>query len=406
MTDSLRSPGMRDLLPPDMARFRLIEDAFREVCHGWGCDEVRTPTIEHLHLFTSAGTLSPQMLDRAYSFLDWDGWSGERVVLRPESTIPVARLYNERLSSNGLTKLFYVQNVLRFAGGDDQRESWQCGAELLGEGHPRGDIEPILVAEEVLRRLGFTGEITLSDPGILRAILVKAGCDLGEQISLFDRVLDGDISALDDVQTRIPGLNQPLKRLLVVEGQGVEFLSNLRSMLVSAIPGVAEPIDELLVVAEVLSQIGTSCMVSPVLVRNFEYYTGAVFRIDVEGQRVGGGGRYDGLTSVIGGGEVRAAGFALEMDVIASLLPDPPESGERITIRASSGATADVTAAFELAKALRAAGEEVEIAAGDAGSRRDVVVDQGRFLVTNNGSQAQVSAVDEVVRAVAGSANA
>ena len=121
---------------------------------------------------------------------------------------------------------------------------------------------------------------------------------------------------------------------------------------------------------------------------------------------MGGGGRYDGLTSVIGGEEVRAAGFALEMDVIASLLPDSSESTERITIRASSEAPADVTAAFELARALRAAGEEVDIATGSAESPRDVVVSEGQFVVTNNGSQERVSAVDEVVRSVAGSGNA
>ena len=97
MQDSMRPPGMRDMLPDDMERFRLIESAFRTACLGWGYREVRTPTIERLHLFTAAGTLSPQMLDRVYSFLDWDGWSGERVVLRPDSTIPVARLYVEKL---------------------------------------------------------------------------------------------------------------------------------------------------------------------------------------------------------------------------------------------------------------------------------------------------------------------
>src|SRR3990170_5824706 len=89
--ESLRCRGMRDLLPAEMRRFRLVETAFREVCLGWGYEEVRTPVIEHLHLFTTVGTLSPRMLGRVYSFLDWDGWSGERVVLRPDSTIPTAR---------------------------------------------------------------------------------------------------------------------------------------------------------------------------------------------------------------------------------------------------------------------------------------------------------------------------
>lgn len=402
MTDSLRSPGMRDWLPDEMSRFRQIEDAFRAVCHGWGYHEVRTPTIEHLHLFTAAGTLSPQMLDRVYSFLDWDGWSGERVVVRPESTIPVARLYVERLAERGLAKLFYVQNVLRFAEGDEQRESWQCGAEFLGEAHPQGDIEAIVVSQEVLSLLGLVGSITLSDPGILRAILVKAGCDLSEQIALYDRVLDGDMAALDDVQHRIPGLNQQLRDLLTVEGQGIEYISNLRSVLQGTIPELQRPLDELGTVAEVLTKIGMEYRISPVLVRNFEYYTGPVFRIDIDGQRIGGGGRYDGLTSVIGGGEVPAVGLAFEMDAVSSFLSERPEPNARITIRAVGAESVDMIAAFELAGALRAVGADVDIATGEAKSSRDVVVAGGQFLLTKNGTPATVSAVDEVVRAVAG----
>ena len=143
----MRSSGMRDMLPADMERFRRIEHAFRDVCLGWGYREVRTPTIEQLHLFTSAGTLSPQMLDRVYSFLDWDGWSGERVVLRPDSTIPTVRLYAEQHGGGrARPSLFYVQNVLRFEQGDAQREDWQCGVELIGDTYPRGDVELLLLA--------------------------------------------------------------------------------------------------------------------------------------------------------------------------------------------------------------------------------------------------------------------
>src|SRR3989304_6309494 len=150
MGESMRCRGMKDMLPADMQRFRRIEEAFREVCLGWGYEEIRTPVIEHLHLFTAAGTLSPQMLERVYSFLDWDGWSGERVVLRPDSTIPAARLYVERPADGRTAKLFYVQNVFRFAQGDESREDWQCGVELIGESQPQGDIELVLLAREVL----------------------------------------------------------------------------------------------------------------------------------------------------------------------------------------------------------------------------------------------------------------
>ena len=115
--------GMRDLLPDDMVKFRRIEEVFRHCSLKWGYEEVRTPTLECLHLFTATGTLTPGTLGRVYSFLDWDGWSGERVVLRPEGTIPTARLYTEGLVSNEISRLCYVGNTFIFEGtGKEQRE--------------------------------------------------------------------------------------------------------------------------------------------------------------------------------------------------------------------------------------------------------------------------------------------
>ena len=139
-----RCKGSRDLSPGEMRRFRLIEAAFRGCCLKWGYEEVRTPTLEYLHLFTSTGTLTPSLLGKVYSFLDWDGWSGERVVLRPDGTIPVARLYIDTMEEKELAKLFYVTNVFIFEEtGKETRERWQCGAELMGMGSAMAEPAPI-----------------------------------------------------------------------------------------------------------------------------------------------------------------------------------------------------------------------------------------------------------------------
>jgi histidyl-tRNA synthetase len=61
---------MRDLPPDEMRRLRRAESAFLDTCRAWGYREIRTPAIEPLHLFTSAGTLSPQALERVFSLLD------------------------------------------------------------------------------------------------------------------------------------------------------------------------------------------------------------------------------------------------------------------------------------------------------------------------------------------------
>ena len=399
MTDSMRSRGMRDMLPPEMARFRRIEDAFRAVSVGWGYREVRTPTIEHLYLFTAAGTLSPQMLDGVYSFLDWDGWSGERVVLRPDSTIPTARLFAENMGAGSPSRLFYVQNVFRFRQGDDTREDWQCGAELIGATAGQGDVELIAMALEVLERIGVRASLKLSDPGILRAILEQAGLSRADRIAVYDRILAGDRTALDGLRDRLPGAPH-LTETLSMEGAGSAYLGNLRSLLGNAVPGITGSLDELGAVCEMLSGIGAEPVVAPLLVRDFEYYTGPAFQLFAGDTRVGGGGRYDALISQIGGASVPASGFALEMEPLLALVSDESGGEASISIRCEAGG--QPSDAFALAVALRRKDFAVEVG-GEARGRHVVVSGEG-FLIAVNGSQPQRAAtIEEAVRAVAGS---
>ncbi len=399
LSDSLRSRGMRDILPPEMSRFRRIEDAFRAVCLGWGYREVRTPTIEHLYLFTAAGTLSPQMLDGVYSFLDWDGWSGERVVLRPDSTIATARLYAESLAREAPAKLFYVQNVFRFEAGDDSREDWQCGVELIGATPRLGDVELIVMAGEALERLGVKTQIKLSDPGILRAILEQAGLSHADKIAVYDRILAGDGSALDGLQERLSGA-PPLSEALSMEGSGAAYVNNLRSLLTRTIPGVEGPLDELTAVCEMLGAIGVEPAVAPLLVRDFEYYTGPAFQFFAGDTRVGGGGRYDALISQIGGKSVPASGFALDMEPLLALIGDEADASTSISIRCESGGRP--SDAFALAVALRRQDFAVELDGPSERGRHVTVSDEG-FLVAVNGSKPQrATSIDDVLRAVAG----
>jgi len=104
--------GFYDMMPEDMEKFRYIESVFREQCLGHGYQEIRTPSLEYLHLFTAAGTLTPDRLNKVYSFLDWNGWSGERVVLRPDGTIPAVRFYIEH--QEPLSRFFYIENVFSY----------------------------------------------------------------------------------------------------------------------------------------------------------------------------------------------------------------------------------------------------------------------------------------------------
>jgi histidyl-tRNA synthetase len=372
-----RSKGMRDLLPDEMERLRAVESAFAAACRAWGYREIRTPLIEPLHLFTAAGTLSPHTLDGVYSFLDWDGWSGERVVLRPDSTIPAARLYAEHLAAGEIAKLFYTQTVYRFAGDDSDREEEQCGVELIGATGSHGDVELIQLALATLAEAGVSGEIALhlSHTGIARSVMAAAGLSADEQMAAYDRLLDGDLTVIDEVEARLPKLNTPLRMLFEVTGQGAAFLANLREPLSGAIPGLAAPLDELTFVIDALQSSSVQPRIEAVLARNFEYYSGVVFKIYVNGQRVITGGRYDGLLELVSGRAVPASGFGLYVQPTAAALVSPSEiaAGRRVAIVAAGGDAAAIGRAYALAATLRGRGLRVEtIAEGDGGDLVEV----------------------------------
>jgi histidyl-tRNA synthetase len=354
-----RCKGMRDLSPAEMTVFRLVEGICRDCFLKWGYEEVRTPTIEYLHLFTSAGTLTPGRLGKVYSFLDWDGWSGERVVLRPDGTIPVARLYTEGLTAPGLARLCYLASIFIFEESPDKtRERWQCGAELIGAGSPLADVELIVLSLEILQKLGLQGvELRLSHAGLIKALLEKLGLSPEEQHRMLDRILDGDAAALAEVNRDAPKLERILQPLLSLNGQSAGFLRNQKAILARDMPEIVAPLEDFLGTVTLLDDLNIKYRINIASGAGFEYYTGVIFQFFKGKERVGGGGRYDALIPAMGGGDVPASGFALYLDSLMGLAKTETLAGpapQKVMIKVPAGG--NVNAAFKTADALRGAG--------------------------------------------------
>lgn len=358
-----RCRGMRDLLPEEMERFRRVEAEFRNCCLGWGYGEIRTPVVEFLHLFTSAGTLSPDMLGRVYSFLDWDGWSGERVVLRPDGTIPAARLYVESLQSRSIARLFYVENMFAFEGaGEQSRERWQCGAELIGGRKPEGDIELISMALEAFRGLGIGPvQVRLAHAGLLKTFLERLGLSGEEEAEVLDRIFAGDLDVLASLKGGDAATERQLQLLFGLKGDAPGFVENLRGVLTESLPALEPSLDEMARIAGMLTGLDCSYQIDFTSGRGFEYYTGIIFGFYCGGRRLGGGGRYDELIPLVGGKDIRASGFALYLDELMALIEEPRQR-EMILLRAGDGGSPKGT--LEVARLLRDAGHIVEFDLG------------------------------------------
>lgn len=409
-----RCKGTRDLSPEEMNRFRLIEGVFRDCCLKGGYQEIRTPTLEYLHLFTSTGTLTPDKLSKVYSFLDWDGWSGERVVLRPDATIPVARSYIDSLEGSELAKLFYVTSIFIFEEtGAENREIWQCGVELIGAASTVADVELIALALDVLNRLGLKKVVLrLSHAGLIRALLARFGLSPQEQASVFDQILDGDRTALARLAARTPELGEMLTPLLDLKGQSPGFLRNLKSLFNRDLPEFEPALDSFIETTDLLETLGYAYQIDVASGRGFEYYTGIIFEVFSDEVRVAGGGRYDDLIPLMGGRQVPASGFALGVERLMDLITPEALDGhllEKVLIRNADGAPDVVRQTFRVAERLRDAGYAAELdlggqTAADLRWAVDVRRQSPQFIVTDLTSQtrSEANSPDEVAALLGG----
>jgi len=357
--------GMQDLLPEDMLRFRRIEDVFRTCCLNWGYQEVRTPTLEYLYLFTATGTLTPSMLSKVYSFLDWDGWSGERVVLRPDGTIPVARLYIDNLSGQELARLFYVTNIFAFEGtGKENRERWQCGAEFFGGAKSAPDVEIILLAKQVIRRLGISNaRLQLSHAGLVKALLKEFKLSPGEEAKMTNRILEGNWQALTKAKSTNPEIDRLIASLLGLKGKSSSFLHNIRASFPKASQDFKSSLEDFINIATLLDNLGCSYEIDIAAIHGFEYYTGICFQFLAAGEKIGGGGRYDSLVPLMNEKDIPACGFALYADTIMKSLPLEKEKKDEsgILVQGKELTPEIVKTCFAVAESLRDAGHPAEL---------------------------------------------
>jgi len=400
---------MRDLLPGEMQQFRYIEDTFRRCCLGWGYREVRTPVLEYLHLFTATGTLTPGRLGRVYSFLDWDGWSGERVVLKPDGTIPIARLYLDNLSPQGEARLFYVTEIFAFEQtGKENRERWQCGVEFLGGAPPTADVEILLLAREILNSLGIGDvELRLSHAGLAKALVRELGLSPREEAKMLGRILDGDQQAWEEAKSSCPEGNRLLAFLVDFKGKSGGFRKKVAGLSARASAEVKSSLGDFLDVLSLLDSLNCDYQIDLTALQGFEYYTGICLQLSSRGEKIAGGGRYDELLSLMGGESVPASGFALYVDSVMKMLP--PRGDERsetgVLLRGDRAVPGTVQACFSLAQSLRSLGRIVELdftpgeVVGDyrwvislSGSRF-VVLDRRRGKKREAGSEAEVDGI-------------
>jgi ATP phosphoribosyltransferase regulatory subunit len=341
-------PGFRDYLPNEVENIMVVENTIRKVCDSFGYREVITPTLEYAGVISMGTNLKDETV--FYRVIDRDG---ALLSMRPEFTTSIARLVTTRFKDIKVPlRFYYIGKVFRNISSQPlmQKEFTQGGIELIGERSIAGDIEVVLIIEEIFRTLNLPIHIEISHAKILLSIINATGT------SVIDYIKNGDFVTIKQF-IKDKNILEFIEALPFLSG-GKEVIEEA-SKFIKYLPDLERPLSQLSQFISDLDELGYNMTkVNLGMVRDFEYYTGIIIEGSLEGLGlpVVGGGRYDGLLEKFGP-PIPATGFAIGIERVASKLKTK-ESIPDIVIGYSNGKFKE---AMKLAQEEREKGAKVEI---------------------------------------------
>lgn len=292
--------GFQDILFLECFRKRRLEDQCRNIFRTFGYVECETPLLEYLDVFEGEFVSSEAM----YKCFDQ---KGRILVLRPDLTIPMARLVGSRVDMKKIPiRICYVDSVYRFnESAGKPKQIVQAGVEFIGLSTPEADAEIISVALETLISCGLEAfQIDIGQVDFFKGIVEEA--DLKEsEIEDIRRYID---------KKDIPGLEEYLDRICIDEHWkdilqqlpnlygNFDSINQLREFVLPK--RSRDALNNIESVYRILQNRGFEKYISLDLgmVTRLNYYTGIIFRGFTYGigYPIVSGGRYDQLLGNFG----------------------------------------------------------------------------------------------------------
>jgi histidyl-tRNA synthetase len=353
--------GVSEYVPPQSRKFESVRESLLKPARNAGYELIELPVFEDTELFTrGVGESTDVVSKEMYTFEDRGGRS---ITLRPEGTAGVMRAVIEHNLDRGQlpAKLYYSGAFFRAERpqAGRYRQFYQVGIEAIGIQDSALDAEVIAIADAGFKAIGlkkYRLEITSLGDAQSRA---KHRVDL---VSFIEKM------NLDDATKARAAIN-PL-RLFDDKRDEVRKQMDKAPLLLDYLSEDSRKDFE--TVQKHLVALGVEFTVNPRMVRGLDYYTGTTFEFvhEMLGAQsgIGGGGRYDGLMSELGGQELSGIGFGLGIDrcVLAAdaegISFDQEFTSDLFIIPLGDESK---TSALTIAQHLRSSGLRVEISFGD-----------------------------------------
>ncbi|MCS6789025.1 MAG: histidine--tRNA ligase [Patescibacteria group bacterium] len=331
----LQTPkGMHDILPSDEKWYDRIYKAFRKISEFYGFKKISTPILEYAFLFEKGIGEATDIIEKEMYFVKTKG--DDLLALRPEGTAPVMRAYFE----HGFNKLSQPQKFYYFGPffrhenpqAGRFRQFHQLGFEIIG-----GKSDSIYDAEIISLSSELIKELKISN---LLININSIGCQTcrPKYIKKLEEYYKHNSSKVcKTCNLRIK--RNPLRVLDCKDDKCQDIKKNAPNIIDSLCISCRNHFKEVL---EYLDELNISYNLDQNLVRGLDYYSRTVFELEVEGLgseigSLGGGGRYDYLSQLLGENQVSALGAGLGIERLiyvmkAQQVKLPEKQGKKVFI--------------------------------------------------------------------------
>ncbi|MEE9348720.1 MAG: histidine--tRNA ligase [Flavobacteriaceae bacterium] len=345
--------GTRDFSPIEVAKRNYIMTIIRNSFELYGFQPIETPSFEKSEtLMGKYGEEGDRLIFKILNSGDFLAKADENVLaeknskkltprisekaLRYDLTVPFARYVVQH--QNELTlpfKRYQIQPVWRADRPQKGRfrEFFQCDADVVGSRSLIQEVEFVQLYDDVFTKLGLT-------EAIIKVNNRKVLSGIAEIIGAKDKLIDFTVALdkLDKIEAEgvtkemlSKGITESaiekVQPLFHFTGTNQEKLAQLKTMLATSNEGL-KGVAELQFIVDSIEATGLQSALIEIdvtLARGLNYYTGAIYEVvtnKVEIGSIGGGGRYDDLTSIFGLKDLSGIGISFGLDRIYIVLDE------------------------------------------------------------------------------------
>ncbi len=341
--------GTRDFLPEQVVKRNFIFETIKSVFKVFGYLPIETPTIELLSTLTGKyGEEGDRLLFKILNNGDFlaDAPADELAAknsnkvlpsiskrgLRYDLTVPFARFVVMHQNEISFPfKRYQIQQVWRADRPQRGRyqEFYQCDVDVVGSPSLMYEAELVQIYSTVFRKLGIQVKILINNRKVLFGIAEVAGVsdkfiDMTTAIDKLDKI--GRDGVVAEMRERGISLEQATK---VLEILAISDLDELADAFVTSSEGTLG-VTEIKEVMNLVSAETPELTWDISLARGLSYYTGCIFEAKVDTDAypgfsmgsIGGGGRYDNLTSVFGLNDVSGVGVSFGAERIYDVMDE------------------------------------------------------------------------------------